>query len=281
MLSLIRGLLAGRKRTKAARPPSRRARLRFDAMPEAVYAIGDVHGQLELLRALEAAIAGDAEDVPGEKWMVLLGDFVDRGPDSARVLDYLASPPAPGFTRLCLAGNHEIMMLDALEGRRSLQRWLELGGLETLLSYGISADDLKRVPVASARFRHLLDSYIPEEHLDFLRDLPVAVEFPEFLLVHAGLRPGVPLDGQSDEDLTLAAHDPAADSHLHDKVVVHGHRIVDTPLLSARNINVDTGAYLTGRLTAVRLSIGKDTVFLETTVNAIGRIEAEEERARR
>jgi serine/threonine protein phosphatase 1 len=236
-------------------------------MPDVVYAIGDVHGQLPLLRMLEQKIAEDAENFSGEKWIVLLGDFVDRGPASAQVLDHLVAAPKHGLTRYCLAGNHEIMMLDALEGRCPTRQWMELGGLETLSSYGISARDLGRTPASSPRFRYLLDSHIPTEHIEFLRDLPVAIDLPGFLFVHAGARLDIPLSQQTDKELTLVSDHSGVAGKEDEKIVVHGHRIVEKPTWDKGNINVDTGAYLTGRLTAARLVSGRDAVFLQTNKN--------------
>jgi serine/threonine protein phosphatase 1 len=237
-----------------------RTRLQFGSRPDLLYVIGDVHGQISLLRSLEVDIAKDAAGIPGSKCILLLGDFIDRGQRSAHVLDYLCRRPPDGFTRICLAGNHEIMMLDALEGRRSLSQWLEWGGLETLLSYGISPEVLRSIDASPRRFKHIIDAHIPDEHLEFLRGLPVAAEFPDLLAVHAGARSDLPLSEQSDEQLTLngtCTDKPGI------RAVIHGHTIVEKPLVSATEINVDTGAYLTGKLTAARIVDGLEITFLQ------------------
>ncbi len=246
-----------------------RARLRFEAMPSVVYVVGDVHGRLDLLTQIEAAIVEDARHVAGERWIVLLGDVIDRGPKSAQVLDRLCGPAPAGLTRFCIAGNHEIMMLDALEGRYRMTSWLEFGGFETLMSYGIQPEAVRDISPTSAKFRHLLESHIPDDHIDFLRKIPVSIELPHAILVHAGMKPGLPLSRHSDDDITLAAKMPEDADHLYDKLVVHGHHIVTEPVARRREINVDTGAYLSGKLTAVRLAITGEVAFLTTSTDVI------------
>jgi serine/threonine protein phosphatase 1 len=136
-----------------------RPRLVAEDWPAAVYAIGDVHGCRGELDVLEAKIADDAGDVQGEKWLVMLGDYVDRGPRSADVLDRLVAAPPRGFRRISIAGNHEIMMLAFLSTPSMESNWLRFGGIETLASYQINIDDLR---VASpSRRRQILQSHIP------------------------------------------------------------------------------------------------------------------------
>jgi len=267
MLSWLRRSLF--RRGGGRRAPAARARLRFDTMPSVLYVVGDVHGRLDLLSKIEAAIAEDARHVAGERWIVLLGDVIDRGPKSAQVLDRLCGPAPAGLTRFCIAGNHEIMMLDALEGRYRMKSWLEFGGFETLLSYGMQPEAIRETPPSSAKFRHLLESHIPEEHSDFLRSLPVSIELPNAILVHSGMRPNVPLSQHSDEDITLCPKMPFDADQLYDKLVVHGHHIVMEPVARKMEINVDTGAYVSGKLTAARLSITGEVAFLTTSTDVI------------
>lgn len=262
MLSWLRNSLFSRGDDRKA--PTGRARLRFDVMPSVVYVVGDVHGRLDLLTQIEAAIAEDARHAAGEKWVVLLGDVVDRGPKSAQVLDLLCGPAPAGLTRFCIAGNHEIMMLDALEGRYRMKSWLEFGGFETLMSYGIHPEAVREISPSSAKFRHLLDSHVPDDHIDFLRKIPVSIELPHAILVHAGMRPNLPLSRHSDDDITLAPKMPDDADNLYDKLVVHGHHIVTEPVARRWEINVDTGAYLSGKLTAARLGITGEIAFLTT-----------------
>lgn len=227
--------------------------LTFERSPEVIYAIGDVHGRLDLLRGLERRIAEDAATFDGEKWIVLLGDYVGRGPHSAQVIDYLSSSAPFGFRRICIAGNHELMMLEFLCRRDGGLDWLRNGGLEALLSYGLPQKELFGSKASSSRFWQLIESHVPTEHVTFLEGLPLAIELPYCMFVHAGIRIGRPLAEQTDADLTLSPASFYASDHPHEKLIVHGHRIVDVAGRFGNRVDVDTGAYATGRLSAVRL----------------------------
>jgi serine/threonine protein phosphatase 1 len=199
-------------------------RIVLDHSPAVTYAIGDVHGCLDLLRELEALIIADAEGIAGERLIVMLGDLIDRGPDSAQVLDHVLSPPPPGFSRICLRGNHEAMMLAFLARPGYGASWLENGGCETLRSYGASPDLLHKG--GRRPLEEFVETGIPPAHRAFLAGLPVLLETPDAVFVHAGM--------------------PRSE-----------------PLLSPRRIAIDTGAYITGRLTAVRLAPGDPPQLLE------------------
>lgn len=242
------------REAEAAPEPIGRTRLASPALPAVIYAIGDVHGHLDLLRALEARILADAAAIAGEKWLVMLGDYIDRGPLSAQVIDHLIAPPPAGWRRFCLCGNHDDTMLLALSGRKALTQWLAFGGTETLASYGIAARDITAAGTSWSRLSQLLDAHIPAEHRDFLAGLPVVLETPAHVFCHAGLRPGATVDAHSDEDLMWYRNRSGSEDSDSDRIVVHGHTPVDAPLVTRSRINVDTGAYATGRLTAVRLS---------------------------
>jgi serine/threonine protein phosphatase 1 len=239
----------------------RRPRLRLDLQDTAVYAIGDVHGCLDQLLSLERMIARDAEELPVRKLIIMIGDYVDRGPASAQVLDHLTAPPPSGFERICLTGNHEMAMLDYLEGRIGLAAWLSMGAEQTLLSYGIDHERLRAVYRADRQIDALVREAIPAQHVAFLRSLPIMVETPGFLFVHAGIRPGVPLERQSDRDLVFIREDFFKAAHRLTRYVVHGH----TPVAEARRdgmrVDIDTGAVFTGRLTALRLWQDKGRYF--------------------
>lgn len=224
--------------------------------PAAIYAIGDVHGCLDLLLALEDQIIEDAAGIEGDRWIVMIGDVVDRGTSSARTLDHLLARPPNGFRRYCLMGNHEAMMLDFLMQPRAKSAWLEYGGRETLLSYGMPHDQLTRGLTNDRSARQLIDAYVPSEHIDFLSSLPLVIETPESILVHAGLRPGVSLANQSELDIIGYRDDFSADFAEFEKTVVHGHTIREMPLVTPWRIAIDTGAYASGRLSAVRLMPG-------------------------
>lgn len=237
----------------AGRPaPARRAHLSAPERPAAIYAIGDVHGCLALLHQLHEAIFADAAGIAGEKWLVYLGDYVDRGPQSAGVLDALLAPLPDGFRRIALAGNHEVMMLDFLRHPARNAAWLEFGGPETLASYGLEARRLMALPERDRIAQ--LQSHVPQEHIDLLAALPLTLSAPSLVFVHAGLRPGVPVDQQSEDDALWIRKDFFAAPPVEGRLVVHGHTPARDPVVAPGRICVDTGAFATGILTAVKLT---------------------------
>ena len=236
---------------RGKREPAARVRLSCDLSDHVVYAVGDVHGCLDELLALESEIIADAAKLPGRKTIVMLGDYIDRGPASSGVLDHLLAPPPEGFDRICLCGNHEVAMLDFAEGRIERRQWVAIGGAQTLLSYGI--DETKADYGGPKAGDELLRSRIPAAHLAFLREMPVLLQTPNYLFVHAGIRPGVPIDKQTDREMTTLRSKFADTAHLLEQFVVHGHTPVTNPSLDGRHLNIDTGAYFSGRLTGVRI----------------------------
>lgn len=235
-------------------------RLAFHTWPAAVYAIGDVHGCLGQLRDLEAKIAEDGRDFEGEKWLVTLGDHIDRGLESRACVEHVMGPAPEGFQRFALLGNHDRMMLDFLENPYAHGYWLDEGGIETLASYGVTIPpDVPGVPKGIAS---QLQIAIPPEQVAFVADLPLYLSLPGWLFVHAGIRPGIPLAMQTDDDLVWIRA-PFLTSQLTGGLrVVHGHtpgrEIVSTP----HRIDVDTWCYHTGRLSAVRVTPDGRTKFL-------------------
>ena len=242
-----------------------RPRLYFDRWPAALYAIGDVHGCLPQLLEIERQIEADATGVEGEKWIVMLGDYVDRGPQSAQVLDHLLQPAPPGFERFCLMGNHEQMMLDFLDDPLTNAYWLEQGGLETLQSYG------RHSKAASGRGESGLPGVrqqIPADHLRFLDELAVGLSLPGWIFVHAGIRPGRTLAEQTDEDL-LWIREPFLSGRLVGAPrVVHGHTPSPEPEVTPYRVCLDTQCFFTGRLTAARITQDGELSFLATTGQA-------------
>ncbi|GLQ53665.1 metallophosphoesterase family protein [Devosia nitrariae] len=227
--------------------------------PEAVYAIGDVHGCLALLERMLSAIVTDGRSVAGEKLVVLVGDYVDRGANASGVLDRLMTPLPESFKMICIAGNHEVMMLDHLADPRSDDTWLALGGIETLMSYGVN---ISSYLAATPRDRiTILRHHIPTNHIDFMQRLPVLLSLPGVTFVHAGLRPGIPLESQNDHDL-LWMRPEARTQSAANGLIVHGHTPVDKATETDGRINIDTGAFATGRLTAVRLRQRQPPLFL-------------------
>lgn len=231
-------------------PPSRRAK---STGGRVIYAIGDVHGCYEQLVALFEAIVADLTQSDGATpaSVILCGDYVDRGPDSAKVLDALVwlRRRAP-FDVAFLRGNHEAMLLQFLERPDQALLWLEHDGIGTLASYGVEAAPEEDCYQLRDR---LLDA-MPAAHLALLRALPVRLVRGDYVFVHAGLRPGVALARQSDEDCLWIGDDFLRRDRRFEKIVVHGHSWrSDRPEVTDNRIGIDTGVYATGVLTAVRL----------------------------
>lgn len=217
-----------------------------------VYAVGDVHGRRDLLARLCGMIERDLERAaPQEATIVFLGDYVDRGPDSRGVLDYFLSTPLPAKA-VFLRGNHEAMLLDFLFDPEVGLLWRRFGGIETLHSYGIDVADFRLGQNLDAASRRLAET-LPAIHRDFLDRLPLSYELGSFFFCHAGIRPGVPIAQQREEDL-LWIRDEFNDSNADfGCVVVHGHTPGEEPVVRPNRIGVDTGAYITGRLTCAVL----------------------------
>jgi serine/threonine protein phosphatase 1 len=231
----------------------RRARLRLNSNGVAIYAVGDVHGCLDQLIALERAIVADGKGLSDRKLIIMLGDYVDRGPMPAQVIDHLIAPPPAGFERICLAGNHEVLMLDYLEGRASLAEWMPMGAASTLNSYGVDPDRLAQVYRSSRQVDDMIRKAVPPAHLAFLKSLPILVESERFIFVHAGIRPELSLEEQTDDDLVLIRSEFYRQAHLLKKYVVHGHTPVGEAKLDGKRIDIDTGVCFGGRLTALRI----------------------------
>lgn len=239
-----------------------RPRLKLEAGRfETVYAIGDIHGCLTELQQLETRIVGDAAGASGTCLIVLLGDFIDRGPDSAAVVDHVMLPPPAGFERISLCGNHELAMLRFLADPMAGADWLDLGGLETLRSYGIDLMELRHRFRSTTACLSAAARAVPQHHRRFLLELPILLELGEFVFVHAGLRPGVPLAEQSDHDLIWIREPFLSQGPELERTVIHGHVPTAGIVFGNRRIGVDTGAYATGRLSAVRIRDGVPTAL--------------------
>lgn len=227
-----------------------RQKLFLDQRPDVIYAIGDVHGCHDLFKRLQAKIVLDAEQHEGAKALVMLGDYVDRGPNSASVIDDLLVRDPSGIKRYCLAGNHEETMLDFLINPHPQHRWLGFGGLETLQSYGIYD-----IPSKRHKLKIIIDSHIPQEHFTFLHSLPSLVSVPGICFAHAGVENGVPLQHQNDKQLLWSRpQEQKVPATANPFLTVHGHTPVKSVALVENRLNVDTGAFMTGRLSAVKIS---------------------------
>ena len=230
-----------------------------------VYAIGDVHGCADLLVHLHRAILADAaRRGRAEAVAVHLGDYVDRGPASRAVLDRLSGDPLPGLQKVYLCGNHDAWMRDFLTDARAGRGWLVNGGRETLESYGVACWGSDPSLRELRRLRSDLLAAMPERHRRFLDTLRLTWSEGAYLFVHAGLRPGVPLARQQPADLTGIRRPFLTSRDRFDgALVVHGHTVVTSPQVHANRIAIDTGAYATGRLTALVID-GDEIAFLQT-----------------
>lgn len=230
-----------------------------------VYAIGDIHGRADLLARLHAAIQEDAASADGvERFLaVYIGDYIDRGLQSREVIDLLLDEPLRGFEAVHLKGNHEDMLLRFLEDATAGPIWLANGGDGTLLSYGVGSSTQVRDAEALDELRQQLSERIPARHIEFLKSLRLSYRIGDYMLVHAGIRPGRPLDDQDSRDLLWIREDFTSSDETHGKVIVHGHSVNYRPEERTNRIGIDTGAFATGRLTALVLE-GQSRRFLQT-----------------
>jgi serine/threonine protein phosphatase 1 len=219
-----------------------------------VYAVGDIHGRADLLAKLLKQLQADALEgsYKGQPILIFLGDYVDRGMQSKDVIDVLLGELVSPFETYFLKGNHEAAMLQFLREPSAGPRWAEFGGAETLASYGVRTPRSRMVGEEWAVASADLGRVLPAEHLRFLTTLQVSVRMGDYLFVHAGVRPGVDLDRQSEYDLLWIRDDFLNDNRPLGMTVVHGHTPATRPYRDARRVGLDTGAYLSGRLTAAR-----------------------------
>lgn len=219
-----------------------------------VYAVGDIHGRLDLLDQLLGQIIRDCDQAPDLlKYLVFLGDYVDRGPDSAGVIERLANGLPPGLGAVCLRGNHEDSMHGFLTDLDAGPGWLSYGGDATMASYGLPSPAPDAPPEHLLEAQRLLNAALPPHHRAFLGGLRSCLTIGDYHFVHAGVRPGVPLDQQDDADRLWIRNAFLTSRADHGKTVVHGHTITPEPELRANRIGIDTGAYATNRLTALVL----------------------------
>ena len=234
-------------RTAAAEPGAIRFIQAPGWMPKGrrAYVIGDCHGCVDRLRALHGLIRDDMAARPFPVSVVIhLGDYIDQGPDSAGVVALLAGDPFPGLRVVNLLGDHERMLLDALDGDRAAATdWLWAGGRGALVSWGLDPD-LPREAWAEA---------LPAAHVAWLRGLGLSHREGDYLFVHAGIRPGVPVRDQGREDLLTIRQPFLSTEQDFGVVVVHGHSSAPSAVIAPNRIGLDTGAGMGGRLTCAVL----------------------------
>ncbi len=217
-----------------------------------IYAIGDVHGRLDLLEQMISEIRVDMKERPvAGALTVTLGDYIDRGPHSRGVIDRLVRNPFP-TPYVPLKGNHEALFEDFLGQPATADQWRHLGGLETLHSYGVPVSMAMRGK-GYEQTADQLRAAVPEAHFRFIASLKVSASFRRYFLCHAGVRPGIPLERQSVDDLLWIRDEFLTSGEDFGKRIVHGHTPNEWPEVLPNRINIDTGAFATGRLTCVVL----------------------------
>lgn len=229
-----------------------------------LYAIGDVHGRLDLLAAMHRAIAAEIAREAVPDWRVVhLGDYVDRGPDSRGVIDFLIDKRERDARNVCLGGNHEQGLLDFLEMPSATGLFVRFGGVGTARSYGI---DLMAGSIGEGHAA--LAAAIPPSHIEFLLSLPRSITIGDFFFCHAGIRPGTPLGRQDPHDLIWIRDEFLAHTGLYEKVIVHGHTPGSTADIRPNRVNLDSYACGSGKLSALAIE-GAGKRILEATVEAV------------
>jgi serine/threonine protein phosphatase 1 len=246
---------------------------------ELIYAVGDVHGRYDLLKALLDGIRRDCAVSAGGRRPLLIfcGDYIDRGPQSAEVLEALVWLQKRADLQVhLLKGNHEQVLLDFIDKPLSLAAWFQFGGAQTLLSYGVSPPETPDDPAQLVRARDALLERMPSSHLRLLERLELMLVIGDYAFVHAGVRPDTPLTGQKAEDLLWISEGFLGHEGGFEKVIVHGHSWTDDePAVLEHRIGLDTGAYATGVLTAVRLDGGDVAVLQARDQTAPAALDAE------
>jgi len=237
------------------------------SMPDGicVYAFGDVHGRADLLERLFAKVEADiAEYAENQKVvLVFLGDYIDRGFQSRDVIDFLLSERVTKHQCIYLKGNHEEALLKFMSDPTFGPRWAGYGGLETLTSYSVRPPRIRTVGEEWTLACDALNEAMPPEHRRFFTSLEISATIGDYVFVHAGLRPGKPLEDQVEKDALWIREEFLNDTSSFGVIVVHGHTPISAPHRDFRRIGIDTGAYLSGKLTAARF-MRSDVRFIST-----------------
>ncbi|OFX07344.1 MAG: hypothetical protein A2516_01775 [Alphaproteobacteria bacterium RIFOXYD12_FULL_60_8] len=219
-----------------------------------VYVLGDVHGRADLLDLAFHRIAQDAKKSSAERRVcILLGDVIDRGPESSTTVDMLLDPPLDGFQVITLLGNHEEFLMTFLSDPSVGSLWLHNGGQETVESYGVETDDPEWDGQNYDHVRDALEASLPIAHLMFFQGLKPFHREGSYYFAHAGVRPGVALEAQKIADLAWIREPFLSSKAHHGAIIVHGHSITRTPDIHPNRIGLDTGAYASGNLTCLVL----------------------------
>jgi len=232
----------------------------------ALYVIGDIHGRSDLLHGLLRKIAFDAAKLEPQtkRELIFLGDYIDRGPDSRGVIDLILSTGEERdfWTVTALKGNHEQALMQFLDDPELWPIWSGFGARETLLSYGVQPPAPGSEREDWERASRQMNAAVPSSHRRFLEDLEILAVRGDYLCVHAGVRPGQALDRQVEEDLLWIRDDFLRNERRLDKVIVHGHTPAEEAYVGVHRIGLDTGAYATSVLTAIKLK-GAERVLIQ------------------
>jgi diadenosine tetraphosphatase ApaH/serine/threonine PP2A family protein phosphatase len=245
-----------------------RVRGRRPSLPagQRIYAIGDIHGRLDLLDQLLVRTEGDIASRPiASALYVFLGDYIDRGPQSRETIDRLI---AHGDTHesVFLKGNHEQIALKCLSDRGLFAQWMRLGGRETLVSYGVAPESpMNGTPIAA--LQAAFHDALPQAHFRFFRDLQNSFACGDFFFAHAGVKPGVALEDQKESDLLWIRGEFLSSQSDFGKIIVHGHTPAGEIEVERNRINIDTGAFATGRLTCLVIE-GASLSVIDTSFDA-------------
>lgn len=220
-----------------------------------LYAIGDIHGRLDLLEELLALIDDDisASKIGTPAKLIFLGDYIDRGLQSAGVIDRLMELQSTALNSVFLRGNHEQAALDFITDKQSGSGWLSVGGAETCFSYGVKVSPANLMGRDLSELQFSLRNALPKEHLAFLMETAFLHTEGDYLFVHAGINPKAGLKDQTSDDLIWIRRPFLDSSNWHGKLVIHGHSIDQQVQVRSNRIGIDTGAYLTGVLTALKI----------------------------
>lgn len=230
------------------------------------YAVGDIHGRLDLLEALLRKIEVDiSASAPKKNLIVFLGDLIDRGPNSAQVIEFLCAYKPRNCEVAFLRGNHEEVFVRVMDGDLDLlERWLQFGGSECLASYGLSPSSVGTMRRSQVLRR--AQEVIPAKHISFIRSFGDTVTLGDYLFVHAGIKPGVGLEKQESQDLRWIRKPFLEHKGRHFAFVVHGHTISEKIDVRTNRIGIDTGAYRTGVLSALKLEdVGQSIIEVRGT----------------
>jgi len=218
-----------------------------------IYCIGDIHGRDDLLQQLHEKILQDVANYKGHKTLIYLGDYIDRGERSKQLIELLLAHPLPGFELIYLRGNHEQTLLDFLIEAQVGRSWFNFGGLQTLVSYGVKPGKLATTTQDLKDLQTALRERISPAHIHFLEQTQSHYVAGSYYFVHAGVSPRFDLNHQHAEDQLWIRNAFIEHRKPFEKIIVHGHTISDEPDFKPNRIGLDTGAYLSGKLSCLVL----------------------------